>query len=301
MTVHFDYFTTRDRLLIRWGYAPAAADPLRGTVLFLNGRTEYMEKYAEVIGELGGRGFEVYSCDWRGQGLSGRMLKDSQRGHVNDFEDYLVDLAQLVAIMQRHRAPLPFVLLGHSMGGHLGLRFIERQPDLFDRAVLSAPMIDIQLPKCLPRRMLRWLVRRGVKRRRTGDYVIGSGGVKARDRRFDGNPLTSDRARFQRNVDLIERDPRLAVGGVTYGWLAAALNSIDHVTAPAFARALTLPMLMVTASADQIVCRGAQEQFCRQAPDCRLMTISGARHELLVETDERRGQFWQAFDRFVAD
>ena len=109
MTLQCDYFTTHDRLAIRWGYAPAAAAPVRGTVLFLNGRTEYMEKYAEVIGELGDRGFEVYSCDWRGQGLSDRMLADSQRGHVDDFEDYLVDLAQLVAIIQRRRAPRPAI------------------------------------------------------------------------------------------------------------------------------------------------------------------------------------------------
>jgi lysophospholipase len=299
MTLEFDTFTTCDQLSVRWGVAPAAVSPTRGTVLFLNGRTEYMEKYAEVVEELNQRGFEVYSCDWRGQGLSDRMLADSQKGHVACFEDYLDDLDQLMAIVQQRRAPAPFILLGHSMGGHIALRFLERYPERFVRVILTSPMIDIQLPRFLPRSLLRWLARIATRKGLQGAYVPGAGGFKARDRRFEGNPLTSDRNRFERNVAMIERDPRLAVGGVTYGWLDAAMQSIDRVVAPAFARSLRVPLLMVTAAEEQIVCRRAQEDFCRQAFDCRIVCIEGARHEVLVETDARRAQFWSAFDRFV--
>jgi lysophospholipase len=300
MALEFDYFTTRDHLSIRWGVAPAADSPARGTVLFLNGRTEYMEKYVEVVEELNQRGFEVYSCDWRGQGLSDRMLADSQKGHVACFEDYLDDLDQLMAIIQLRRAPAPFVVLGHSMGGHLAIRFLERYPDVFVRGILTSPMIDIQLPGFLPRSLLRWLARTATRKGLQGAYVPGAGGFNARDRRFEGNSLTSDRNRFERNVAMIERDPRLAIGGVTYGWLDAAMQSIDRVVAPAFARSLRVPLLMVTAAEEQIVCRRAQEDFCRHAFDCRIVCIEGARHELLVETDARRALFWSAFDRFVA-
>ena len=300
MTLNFDTFTTRDHLAVRWGHAPAAVSPDRGTVVFFNGRTEYMEKYAEVVEELNQRGFEAYSCDWRGQGLSDRMLADSQKGYVACFEDYLDDLDQLMAILQSRRAPSPFILLGHSMGGHIAIRFLERYPERFIRVILTSPMIDIQLPGFLPRSLLRWLARTAVRKGLQGAYVPGAGGVNARDRRFEGNPLTSDRVRFERNVAMIQRDPRLAVGGVTYGWLDAAMRSIDHVAAPACARSFRVPLLMVTAAEDQIVCRRAQEQFCRQVPDCRIVCIEGARHELLVETDARRAEFWSAFDRFVA-
>ncbi len=300
MILECDYFTTHDGLAIRWGAAAANATPARGTVLFLNGRTEYMEKYAEVCEALSERGFAVYSLDWRGQGLSDRLLPDSQKGHVDDFEDYLRDLEQLMTIVQHRGAPLPFVLLGHSMGGHLALRFLARHPEQFACGVLSSPMIDIQVPKFLPRRLLRWLVRRALRRGQSESYVFGAGPFGARDRRFEGNPLTSDRTRFQRNVDMIARDPRLALGGVTFGWLSAALRSIDDIAAPHFVRTLAVPLLMVTATEDRIVSRRAQGAFCQQAPDCRQLLIEGARHELLVETDPRRAQFWQAFDRFVA-
>jgi lysophospholipase len=300
MAFVFDHFVTAEKLRVRWGYAAAAAPSARGTVLLLNGRTEYMEKYAEVAGELIQRGLDVYSCDWRGQGLSERLLPDSHKGHVRRFEDYLEDLDQLMALIEDRRPPLPIMLLGHSMGGHLAARLVERYPHRFDRVVMTSPMIDIQLPWFLPKPLLRRLVRLGMKQGRHDAYAPGHSGYNAKDRRFEGNLLTSDRMRFTRSVDALRDEPRLAVGGVTYGWLSAALASIDHVNSPGFARSFPVPLLMVTASEDKIVCGRAQKEFCRRAPDCRIVSIPGARHELLVETDARRAQFWRAFDRFTA-
>jgi lysophospholipase len=58
-------------------------------------------------------------------------------------------------------------------------------------------------------------------------------------------------------------------------------------------------LLIVSATEERIVSCEAQKRFCRQAPDCRLVEIPAARHEVLVETDALRRLFWEAFDRFV--
>ena len=59
---------------------PAAPDvPARGVCVLLNGQTEFIEKYFEVIDELRGRGFAVATMDWRGQGGSTRMTEDSRK------------------------------------------------------------------------------------------------------------------------------------------------------------------------------------------------------------------------------
>jgi lysophospholipase len=297
---HFDFLESFDGLAIRWGVSAATASSARGTVLFLNGRTEWMEKYTEVVEELNQRGFEVYSCDWRGQGLSGRLLDDRRKGHVGRFEEYLKDLDRLLAILDKRGVPGPHILLGHSMGGHLALRYLARRPGRFARVVLSSPMIDIQLPRFLSPAILRWTVRAALFAGLQGAYVPGSNGTPVEQTQFEDNPLTSDRMRFERSLAMLRRDPRLAVGGVTYGWLAAALQSINLLRSPSFARNLDVPVLMVTASEDKIVCPQAQVQFCRDLPQGRLVRIQGARHELLVETDERRAQFWSAWDRFLA-
>ena len=298
MALTFDYFETFDGLAIRWGLAATAARAC-GTVLFLNGRTEFMEKYGEVVDELNRRRYDVYTCDWRGQGLSSRLLGNRMKGHVGRFEDYLADLEDLAVILEERAAPRPYILLGHSMGGHLAVRFLVQRPGFFERVVLTAPMMDIQLPRYLPPAFLDWMVRRALQAGLQKAYVLGSNGRHSHNGRFEGNPLTSDRARFERGLAMIRRDPRLAVGGVTYGWLSAAFQSIAALNAPERIRSLDVPLLMVTASEDRIVCPRAQELFCRNLPDGRLVCIEGARHELLVETDVRRARFWEAWDSFI--
>ena len=42
--------------------------------------------------ELNLRGLDVYTMDWRGQGLSDRHLENPQKGHIETLEEYLSDL-----------------------------------------------------------------------------------------------------------------------------------------------------------------------------------------------------------------
>ena len=294
-----DFFETFDGLRIRWGcLAPPPSDAC-GTVILLNGRTEYLEKYVETASDLRRRGWSVYSMDWRGQGLSSRLNANRLKGHVGRFRDYLEDLGRFVDRVHSRGAEPPFVLMAHSMGAHIGLRFLRDHRHLFACAVLTSPMIDIELPTT-PRGLLRGFVRTAVRLGFGQAFAPGGKRYAHRDRVFENNPLTSDPERFQRRLSDLATNPHLAVGGVTYGWLNAALDSIDRLRAPGFARGLHCPLLVVRAADERIVSREAQAQFCLQAPDCRLVDVPGARHELLIETDAHRQVFWQAFDDFTA-
>jgi lysophospholipase len=75
-----DYLCASDGMRLRHGFWVCGDSACRGTVFLLTGRSEYMEKYAEVVQELNGRGFDVYSFDWRGQGLSERILHNPAKG-----------------------------------------------------------------------------------------------------------------------------------------------------------------------------------------------------------------------------
>ena len=78
---------------------------VKGSVVLLTGRGEFIEKYAtEVVGELLGRGYCVYAMDWRGQGLSDRALADRNKGHVDNFSTYMADL-QLFLTKWSRRPP----------------------------------------------------------------------------------------------------------------------------------------------------------------------------------------------------
>src|SRR3954470_18340201 len=72
----------------RWDPPPGR----KGTVVLLQGRAEYIEKYFETVRDLRARGFAVATFDWRGQGLSDRALEDRQKGHIRNFSEYATDL-----------------------------------------------------------------------------------------------------------------------------------------------------------------------------------------------------------------
>src|ERR1700741_4655384 len=67
----------------RWAPPPGR----KGTVCVFTGRTEFIEKYFDVVRDLRSRGFAVAILDWRGQGLSQRALSDPFKGHVIDFSE----------------------------------------------------------------------------------------------------------------------------------------------------------------------------------------------------------------------
>ena len=50
-----------------------------------------------------------------------------------------------LARVEQLRLPRPFLMLSHSMGGHIGLRYLHAHPDRFAGSVMSAPMFGIRL------------------------------------------------------------------------------------------------------------------------------------------------------------
>ncbi len=295
--VDFGYITTERGVSIRHGAWPARGER-KGTVVLLGGRFEFMEKYAEVASDLNRRGFFVHCLDWRGQGLSTRLLRDRHRGYVGTYEEYIHDLQQFLDRIVVPRAVPPLVFLTHSMGGHIALRYLLERPDGCDRLVLVSPMLDIctaPFPRALARLLARLAPKAGFGRA----YVFGAAPYTFTEDRFGGNRLTSDPLRFLRVKREILKKPALALGGVTYHWLRATFASIDALNDSEAASRLTLPVLLVSAGKDRVVSLEAQTRLCEALRRCVHVTIGGARHEILMERDPLRDHFWEAFDLFL--
>ena len=117
--------------------------------------------------------------------------------------------------------------------------------------------------------------------------------------KFEGNPLTSDRERFLRNLSVLKAAPSLAVGPPTIGWLKAALAAMQELDDERFAPRIRVPVLMMAAGDDQIVSSKAIEDLAARLRAGSQIVMRGARHEILQERDSIREQFWAAFDAFV--
>ena len=99
-------------------------------------------------------------------------------------------------------------------------------------------------------------------------------GMEARDPHkvtFATQLVTSDPQRFERTQTLLREHPDLRLAGATWGWLAAALRSMDWLKPPG-RRSITTPLLVVGAGKDRI-CITAADQGLRRAA-CRMPTMS---------------------------
>ncbi len=290
------YLQSFDNVLLRCARWSALHSPGSGSALYLQGRTEFIEKNLESINELRRRGFNVWALDWRGQGLSGRLLADPHKGHVLDYSDYLQDLQLLVRHYLTDRAVGPIILLAHSMGAHIGLRFMHEHPEVFDRAVLCAPMLGIRtgIVSLCARLMAVAATTLGAAQ----GYVPGTGQYDIRSISFEGNALTSDPDQFSRTHAYIAADSRLALGGPTFGWLAASFRSIAQLRRDA--KDIRNPILIVNAGEERVVDNVAGHRLLQRGlPHAQLMTIADARHDILCERDGIREIFWRAFDDFT--
>jgi lysophospholipase len=296
-TSPIDFLTTDDGGFLRYGVWPSRTIKKRGSILLLNGRREFMEKYHETIAELNKRAYDVYSFDWRGQGLSSRMLANRHKGFIDSYDTYLRDLGLFVDHIVFPKAVLPLLVLAHSMGGHIALRYLHDRPERVARAVLVSPMIDV-VTSPVPLVLVRLMVCTAMNLGLHDAYIMGSGDYDP-GTQFEGNRLTSDVRRFTYEKNLIAENPDLALGGVTYGWLAATFESIDTLNRPGFPEKINTPVLIVGAGDDRIVSLSAQRRIADRLKRSRLIEIEDARHEILIEADAIRAGFWHAFDTFL--
>lgn len=292
----FDFLDVGAHTSLR--YAHWKRPEARATILLLPGFSEFIEKYFEVVDDLLARNLAVVAVDWRSQGLSSRPLENRNKVHLESFEQYLADLHRFVDVVVRPHAVGPVLILAHSMGGHLALRYIHDHAQLIQGAVLSAPMVDIWYPPGM-KLVARGAARLALLTGREDAYVSGAQDYGPKRQRFDGNKLTSDPKRFAAAHEAIAANPDLAVGGPTYGWLAAALRSIRILNGNGFPEAIRAPICLAGAGADRVVSTPANQRLAARMPNAEPWVIDGAQHEILMERGEYREQFFNKFDEFL--
>ena len=320
-----EFFQASDGHRLRYAHWRAQNSPPRGTVVHFNGRTEFIERNAHIYKELAERGWNVWTLDWRGQGLSYRMQLPGdvkgEPGHIDSFETYVNDARQFMEKVQFEG--LKKILIGHSMGGQIALRYMIEYPDSFDQVLLSSPLVR------LPRGPISDAVQYVKDKFREFPVVVNNcviskpaewegsftgsacaelkapGSVQVKDKKRT-NGYTHDERKLAISECLVEesravgKDLGLAVGCPTGGWLVAARESTDTVFAES--GKLSKPILIVAANNDPAVDPKGQQELCGKIRNlCTLVQIPDAGHELMIETSEIRGAFLTCFDVFAKD
>ena len=277
------WLTARDGTRIRCAVWREGQD---GTILFLNGRTEYIEKYGLAAAGFGARGFSFATLDWRGQGLSDSVEAPSGLCHVDDFDDFQQDVDAVLSHLTELGVPEPLFLLTHSMGGAIGLRALhEGLPAR--AAVFCAPMWDIRFPK--PARVAAALLSAAAVRLGWARRFFPGGGTRSHFETAGptNNLLTSDDEMFSFVRGQLRRHPELSRGGPSFAWMHTALRECSRLTS---GRPPRIPSLAFLGTEERIVDPKAIRSVCARWTGAELEMIKGGRHELLMETETVRTQ-----------
>lgn len=284
--------TSSDGVRIRVGHWLPAGD-VRGTVLMFPGRTEYLEKYHDTAQSFAALGYAMLAVDWRGQGLADRLLDDARIGHVQNYPDYQLDVTAAVEAAEALNLPKPWHLVGHSMGGCIGLRAaIEGLP--VATCAFTGPMWGIFMSRAvrpLGRLAAYWGTALGMGGRLMPSTKADSY-VTTQD--FKDNLLTTDPAMYQMMQDQLVAHPELALGGPSARWMRESLEETAHLaTLPS----PDLPCLTFLGTEEKIV--DTQRIHDRMAiwPKGQLDIVPGGEHEVLMETPEIRAHVFDQLDR----
>lgn len=258
-------------------------------IVVVNGRIESCWKYQELFYDLFQQGYDIYSFDHRGQGLSARLIDNKQMGHVAEFENYLTDMHDLIEHFDLSRYQHRF-LLAHSMGGAVSARYLQTHPKHpFDAVAFSAPMFGINLPWQI-RPIAITLTQLLAATASKPTYAPGYRDYYAKP--FADNPLTQCAVRYHWFRELYEQKPELKLGGPSTHWVWQSLMAAKQCIQ--LTRQITIPTLVLQGSKDTVVSNAAQIKFitrlARTNRNCELLMIDNAKHEILFEKDEFRNQ-----------
>ena len=290
-------FATADGATLRWGYL--AAETPRAECVLVGGFGDFIEKHFETIRDLAARGFSMWCLDWRGQGGSTRPKRWPHRPRARNFDRDAAELAQFAAA--RLTLGRPHVLIAHSMGGAIALLCLHRHPELFDAAVLSAPMLGVPIGRTPPV-LLRAL---------TGPVRFSGLGIchlPGTRRHLPGNPPTPERSRISSDAERcrlrhawVSSNPALRLDQPTYGWLDPALSLIARIGRQRFLAEINVPILLGSAGREQIVATAAHYRAARFLPDCTLVELPDSKHEPFLECDPIRNEWLDQIDRFLTE
>ena len=109
--------------------------------LLCHGYGEHLGRYEWVAERLAADGAVVYAVDHVGHGQSA-----GEPVVIADFDRVVDDFRLLEQRAAGENPGLPVVLIGHSMGGMIAVRYAQRYPDDLSCVVLSGPVLGSWAP-----------------------------------------------------------------------------------------------------------------------------------------------------------
>ena len=295
-----EFFKAGDGKRLRGAYFPSIGD-VKASIVLIHGHREFLEKYTEFIEAFQNRGFNVYSFDLRGQGLSERNLENHSKSHTPDFDRLVFDIEDFInKQVKPDTLGHPLYMVAHSMGAHLGLRYLHDHPEMFDKAVLLSPFTDLNIGSTFFTGLAKAFFKMANIFGLSENFALGQDKHKDMvDHPYAISRLTHDEKRYYKSQDAIAQNQNLFIGGVTYGWLNGAIDSIQVLHQDYYMEKIKTPILCLMAGEDKVVDNDVTIELINKTANSLIVSITGARHEIYRETDDVQKILWQKIDAFI--
>ena len=268
----------------------------KGTVMILHGFTENAYKFQEVIHGFVTDGWSVVAYDQRGHGRSFRDSKTIPTTvYIDRFETYIEDF-KLVYDRFVAKAPGKKILFAHSMGGAVALLALENTDKVFDKAVLSSPMVAPATGgvPLWAGRLCCYLF-----------FLIG----KAKERIFFSAPYTghedfetscaSSPERFTWYDDVKFNNKEYQTSNPSYRWTLESMNVTKKILKKSAPESIQIPVRIYSAELDNTVLIDPQKEAASRIPKGEFIPVKAAKHEIYRSTDEVLYPWWDSVIEYI--
>ncbi len=253
-------------------------------VVLLTGYNESYLKYAEFIRDLYNLNVSVYCYDHRGQGFSGALPNQNNRGFIDSFTYLVEDLTSVFNMaLEDQNKNTPIYLISHSMGGAIAAQALCEKKINPVHALLNAPMFEVSLtPWSILELPIYFLAKCIAFFGKDKVYGFGQGDcIPFLD--FNTNDVTHSKYRFfiwRKHISEIEK---LQLGGVTFGWLIQSIQASRKIRIRGEDN--SIPVTILQAEEDTIVAKRGQDLFVKSCLNAKLVVMGHAKHEIFMEID----------------
>ena len=285
-------FVERDEYRLRYGFAAPETGSIHGVIVMLPGLSEFCEKYFELAHDALARGYAFLVLDWNGQGLSSRYFANRHKRHSHGFERDAADLHTVLADCALWQpdimATTPLYALAHSMGGLIGLIYMQRFEGIFSRAAFCAPMWGVKMFSTLGDHVV-WPLVWTLNFFASKAYAPLGGAWSPEERDTHSHTLfSSDPIRAGLHNTWMRHDKDLQIGHVTNTWIYEAYQCTQELKNVSFKKESLNNPLVFIAGNESFVCNHTIQNLIPRISDMGVQYIPGALHELLMEKNEIR-------------
>ena len=289
------YFESRKDEPIYYEYHKADA-PV-GNVVIVHGFSECVKKYNESVFYFLKEHYSVFLIQQEGHGKSFRSVADLSKIQIPDYHDLVDDLTYFVKnIVMPNGDGLPLFLYSHSMGGAVSVCTMQQNPDMFQKAILSSPMMEINTGK-VPVLVDEILCRISIMTGHSKKYIPGSHPFDSIPD-YDGSGAAS-MPRFEYSFDMIKNDPEYQTCGTTYQTSLELIKMCRQALDRKRCARIKIPVLLLSAGNDAWVGARGQRKLLDQLSTCESESFPGVKHELFTADENILARYWQLIFNFL--